>query len=244
MQANLATHCVALIVGLLWTTEAIAEEPAEPTSMGESTVDSEDRSPIGHALSTTLRASALGYGAQLGYRVRLRKGLGLGLEVQGLYDPEAVLGGYATRHNGALDLRAPIFIPAHRSSTLSIGFLVAPGFRWIRSGSPGFGPDQSLAVTVSVGARAFLHVNRRLTWMLAVDTPVAVQLSPITDTSELGTLVGTGPVVTVTPRVNLYATVDAGGLFGSDGDAGKFLIRGSAGIRVHWGVHASDWTAY
>ena len=35
------------------------------------------------------------------------------------------------------------------------------------------------------------------------------------------TLLATGPVVTLGRHVNLFATVDAGGLFGSNGDAGK-----------------------
>ncbi|MGH1348462.1 MAG: hypothetical protein ACRBN8_43325 [Nannocystales bacterium] len=199
---------------------------------------------VAHAATVSARASALGFGAKFGYRARLRRGVGIGLEVEGLYDPEAVLGGYATERNGFVNARVPVFIPVLRSGTLTMAVLVAPGVRVGLAGDPGFGPDRSVAATLDTGVFAYLHVSRRLTWVLGVDTPLAVQVDPITDVSEIGTLLTTGPVVTVTPRLNVYAAVDAGGLFGSDGDAGKFLIRGTAGIRLHWGMNAADWTAY
>lgn len=228
----------AVLVGLLWATEAgAAETPREPPASPRS-------QPVGHAATAALRASALGYGVQLGYRARLRRGVGLGLEIEGLYDPEAVLGGYPTERNGFANARVPVFIPALRSSALTMAVLVAPGVRFAGSGEPGFGPDRSLAVTLETGVFAYLHATPRLTWMLGVELPVAIQVDPITDLSEVGTLLATGPVVTLSDRINLFATVDAGGLFGSDGDAGKFLIRGTAGVRIHWGVGAADWTAY
>ncbi|MEM9458454.1 MAG: hypothetical protein AAGF11_30030 [Myxococcota bacterium] len=243
----------ALLVGLWWATDAgAAEDPGAPAATSELAKPVEPVEPaeptestqIGHAATVSLRASALGYGAQVGYRARFRRGVGLGLEVEGLYDPEAVLGGYATEHNGFVNARVPVFIPAVRSSALTMAVLVAPGVRFARSVDPGYGPDQSLAVTLEPGVFAYLHATPRLTWMLGVTMPVAIQVDPITDVAELGTLVATGPVVTLGRHVNLFATVDTGGLFGSDGDAGKFLIRGTAGVRIHWGVGAADWTAY
>lgn len=198
----------------------------------------------GHAATASARASALGFGAQFGYRARFRRGLGLGLEIEGLYDPEAVLGGHATARNGFVTARVPVFIPAIRSGTFTFAVLVAPGVRIGFAGEPGFGPDRSVALTMEAGVFGYVHMSRRLTWMLGLDMPVAIQVDPITDLSEIGQLLTTGPVVNLTPRVNLYATVDAGGLFGSDGDAGKFLVRGTAGVRLHWGVGAAEWMAY
>lgn len=243
----------ALLMGLWWTTEADAAETsgahAATAGLAETAEPAEPAGPagpgrVGHAATASVRASALGFGTQLGYRARLRRGVGLGLELEGLYDPEAVLGGYSTEQNGFVNARVPVFIPALRSPTLTMAVLVAPGVRFARSGDPGFGPDQSVAVTLETGVFGYLHATPRLTWMLGVDLPLAIQVDPITDVSEIGTLLATGPVVTLGRHVNLFATVDAGGLFGSNGDAGKFLVRGTAGVRVHWGVGAADWTAY
>lgn len=236
-ENKLLRGALAGLFGLLGARTAHAAEGVQTGADGPA-------SNFAHAATASARASALGFGAKLGYRARFRRGRGLGLEVEGLYDPEAVLGGYATERNGFVNARVPIFIPALRSGTLTMALLVAPGVRVGLAGEPGFGPHRSVAVTLETGVFAYLHASRRLTWVLGVDTPLAIQLDPITDVSEVGTLLTTGPVVTVTPRLNLYATLDAGGLFGSGGDAGKFLVRGTAGVRLHWGMNAAEWTAY
>ena len=223
----------AALCGLLGTRTAEAADGTQQASEGTA-----------HAATVSARGSELGFGAKLGYRARFRRGLGLGLEVEGLYDPEAVLGGHVTERNGFINARVPVFFPMLRSDRLTMALLVAPGVRVGLAGEPGFGPDRSVAATLETGVFAYLHVSRRFTWMLGVDIPLAVQVDPITDVSEIGTLIATGPVVTLTPQLNLYATVDAGGLFGSDGDGGKFLLRGTAGVRFHWGMNAADWTAY
>lgn len=238
MRWNSVWGASAALFGLLLSARSVQAAEGPETATEGQTGES------GHAATASARASALGFGAQFGYRARLRRGLGLGLEVEGLYDPEAVLGGHATERNGFVNVRAPVFVPVARSDTFTFAVLVAPGLRVGFAGEPGFGPDRSVAVTMEAGVFGYVHVTRRLTWMLGFDVPVAIQVAPITDVSETGQLLRTGPVVNLTPRINLYATVDAGGLFGSDGDAGKFLIRGTAGVRLHWGIGAAEWMAY
>lgn len=197
-----------------------------------------------HALTFAVRAGNSGYGGMVGYRLRLRRGIGVGVEVEGVFAPRSFIGGYATGDNVVVAGRLPLFFPVYRSRALTMAVTFAPGLYSVRSFSPDQGPSAGLSVTADVGVFAYLRVGPRLTWMAGVDNPVSVQLGPIVDVNKVGTLVSTGPVVPINERLSWFATAQAGGLFGSGGDAGKFLMRGTTGLRLVFGASARQWIAF
>ena len=148
-----------------------------------------------------------------------------------------------THDDAVLRARAPLFFPVHRSRTLTMALGFAPGVRVVRSANPGFGSRRGLTLTADLGAYAYVHAHPRLTWLVGFELPVGIQIDPITDIDTLGTLLVTGPVVPLGDRLSWYATLEGGGLYGSDGDAGKFLVRGTTGLRVVLGASARHWRA-
>lgn len=203
----------------------------------------DEAAEIGHALGAGLRAGNAGYGAQLGWRMQTRRAFAWGLDLEGVYLPQAYIAGLAVDDDLSLGVRAPLIVQAHRSRSLTIALHLAPGLRYLRSFEPDIPADASLSVTVDLGVAAYVHRDR-FSWLLGVDNPFSVQVSPITDLNVLGTLLTTGPVVPLNDRLQWFATVEAGGLFGSDGDAGKFLIRATTGLRGVFGPSARDWRVF
>ncbi|MBL8945726.1 MAG: hypothetical protein JNK45_21365 [Myxococcales bacterium] len=232
-----ATLAAALVLGAPAVT--MAAEPAPPNAVA----DSDAGDGLAHALTIGARVGNPGYGALLGYRLRLRHGIGVGLEVEAGYAPRAYIGGHLAHDDAVLRARAPLFFPVFRSRRLTMALGFAPGVRMIRSASPGFARRRGVSITADVGAFAYVHAHPRLTWLVGFELPVGIQIDPITDIDTLGTLLVTGPVVPLGDRLSWYATLEGGGLYGSDGDAGKFLVRGTTGLRVVLGASARHWRA-
>ncbi|MEM7155841.1 MAG: hypothetical protein AAF799_23525 [Myxococcota bacterium] len=244
LLAGVASACL----GVALPATARAQEPSvaefEPETERAQSDAGEGRA---HALTFALRTGNTGYGGLLGFRRRLRHGIGVGVEVEGVFTPDAVIGGYATEDNVVLAARAPLFFPVHRSRRLTMALTFAPGVYFTRSLTEGptpRTPSQGLSITADAGVFAYIHASPRLTWVAGIDTPLGVQVDPIVDISKIGTLLVTGPVVPIGDRMSWFATLEAGGVFGSNGDGGKFLVRGTTGLRVVFGTSARQWRAF
>jgi len=236
------------LVVLFGSTPTLAAEPAtsadHPDHRAQARAESDAGDGLAHALTLAARAGNPGYGGLLGYRVRLRHGIGLGFELEGSFAPRAYIGGYPVDQNAIVGGRVPLFFPVHRARRLTVALTLAPGVRATRSFDPGFAESSGLALTVNLGVTAYLRAHERLTLTLGIDNPVSIQIDPIVDLDQLGTLLVFGPVVPINQRLSWYASVEAGGLFGSDGDAGKFFARGTTGVRVVLGASAMRWRAF
>ncbi len=207
-------------------------------------VSTEPPQSLGHAVTSALRAGNPGYGALLGYRLRVRRGIAVGVELEANYAPEAFIGGYAVRRNTVVAARLPVFFPVLRTPALTMALTLTPGLRITRSARPGPTRSGGLSVSIHPGVFAYLHVSPPLTWMLGVDLPTSIQVDPITDVDQVGALLVNGPLVPLSDRLSWFAVVEAGGLFGSGGDAGKFLVRGTTGLRWVMGASARRWRAF
>lgn len=227
-----AVLAAALVLGA--PAAAIAAPPAE----------SDAGDGVAHGLTFAARVGNPGYGGLLGYRLRLRRGIGVGVEAEAGFAPRAYIGGYATRDDAVIRARAPLFFPVLRSPRLTMALSFAPGVRVVRSADPGFGERRGVTITADLGATAYVHAPPRLTWLVGFELPVGIQVDPIHDIDTLGALLVTGPVVPLGDRVSWFATIEGGGLYGSDGDAGKFLVRGTTGLRLVFGTSARRWRAF
>ena len=196
-----------------------------------------------HAATAAATLGNNGYGLRAGYRGRTRRGFSGGLELESVYLPEAFLGGFAVPNDVRLAVRAPLQMPVLRATDFEMAVTLAPGLRWTRALEDAEPHAQSLAVTADVGVFAYLH-RPRFSWMAGLDSPFSIQLDPIRDLDLIGTLLATGPIVPINDRLNWYATLEGGGVFGSNGDAGKFLVRGTTGIRAFFGPGRARWRAF
>lgn len=240
LLAAVATACLAVVLP--------ATAQAEPEIEGQAErLESDAGDGRAHALTFGLRAGNTGYGGLVGVRRRFRRGIGLGVEVESVFTPDAVIGGYATEDNLVLAARAPMFFPVYRSRQLTMALTFAPGLYYTQSFTEGptpRTPSQGLSITVDAGVFAYIRATPHLTWVAGVENPFGVQVEPIVDLSKIGTLLVTGPVVPINDRMSWFATLEAGGVFGSNGDGGKFLVRGTTGLRVVFGTSARQWRAF
>lgn len=195
-----------------------------------------------HALIGAGRVGNAGYGGLVGYRVRAPSGFAAGIDLESVYLTTAFVGGFAVPNALRIAGRVPLFFPMHQGPRLTMALTLAPGVRWTNSFAESPPERRSFAVTVDTGAFAYVH-GERLTWMAGADIPVSIQVSPITDVDMVGGLIATGPVVPIGERLHWYATLEAGGVFGSGGDGAKFLVRGTTGIRAVFGMSARRWRA-
>lgn len=231
---------IALAAALRW-----AGPPPTPQSASRADAAASDAGEgLAHGISVAARLGNPGYGGAVGYRLRLARGVQVGLEVEGVFAPEAFIGGLATERNAVVAGRVPLLVPVLRTRRLTMALALVPGVRATRSYRSGPAEADGLSVTLHIGAFAYLRAAPRLTWMAGVDNPVSIQVDPIVDVDQLGTLLVTGPVVPISDRWSWFATVEAGGIFGSDGDAGKFLVRGTTGLRLVFGASARSWRAF
>jgi len=242
LDTTLPRRTAVLAAALVLGVPATADAAAVPSASKHADSDAGDG--IAQAFTFAARVGNPGYGALLGYRLRVRHGIGMGVELEAGFAPLAYIGGYPTHDDAVIRARAPLFFPVHRSQRLTMALGFAPGVRVVRSASPGFASRRGVTITADIGAYAYVHAHARLTWLLGFELPVGIQIDPITDVDTIGTLLVTGPVVPLGERSSWYATLEGGGLFGSDGDAGKFLVRGTTGIRVVLGASARRWRSF
>lgn len=206
--------------------------------------ESEDVAPPrGNALQAGLRTGNAGHGLTLGYRHRTRRGPAFGLDFESVYLRNAYIGGFAVEQDLRLAVRVPLQFPVYDSPRLTMALTGAPGVRWTQSFEDAAPEQTSVGITADFGAFAYLHRDR-FSWMAGIDNTVSVQVVPIRDVDLWGNLLTTGPIVPVTDRIHWFATVEGGGAFGSNGDAGKFFLRGTTGLRGFFGPAGSSWRAF
>ena len=205
---------------------------------------SDDAEPArGNALQAGLRTGNAGHGLSLGYRHRTRKGIALGLDVESVYLLNAYIGGFAVERDLRVAARLPLQFPVYDSARLTMALTGAPGVRWTQSFDDAAPEQTSVGLTIDFGAFAYLH-RPRFSWMAGVDNSASIQVVPIQDVDLWANLLTTGPIVPITDRVHWFATVEGGGAFGSNGDADKFFLRGTTGLRGFFGPAGSSWRAF
>jgi hypothetical protein len=197
----------------------------------------------GNAVHAGLRTGNAGHGVQLGYRHRTRRRFAFGLDAESVYLLDAYIGGFAVERDLRIAARVPLQFAVHDGPRLTMALTTAPGVRWTRSFDDAAPERTSIGITADFGAFAYLH-QPRFSWMAGIDNSASVQVVPIRDVDLWANLLTTGPIVPVTEHLHWFATIEAGGAFGSNGDAGKFFLRGTTGLRGFFGPAGSSWRAF
>ncbi|GAB4566288.1 MAG: hypothetical protein Tsb0020_17840 [Haliangiales bacterium] len=268
---TLRFSAVALICAASFAAPALAEpgaegEPAhtvvpnralfsfeEPEELGPRThLDSDatpDRAGAVHGLAFVAAGSEFDVTGRLMYRVRLSEsdasGVGrveLGVDAEAGAQQKGFIAGYAVEDGLVTRGRLWSAMRIMSHGALAIDAHVAPGMRLLRE-AEGVDPERtdSTAVTLDTGLRADVRMHQRVRLQAGLDIPLSYEVTPEVVNDVNGVLFNVGLSVDVGARVQAFAGLETGGIFGADGDAGKYLTRGSAGVRMLLGGGHAAW---
>ncbi len=168
----------------------------------------------------------------------------LSLRAEGGRARAAYVAGFATDDAALTRVTFETRLAAGSVGRARFGVHLSAGGRFTRGGE-GNAPDGvGRAVEVGVGLVATLPVGARGAVRGGVLVPFSLEISPEVVNDMQGALLTLGGAVALTDRLWLQGQIDTGGIFGSDGDAGKFLFRGTLAIRGLFGSTTHDWLAF
>lgn len=217
---------------LLSTVPARAEQPSPAEPHTPSTQ---------HAFILAGGYSSVDATALLGYRLGLAGGVQLGLEVRHAPSRQGYIDGFAATGGSAQYGTLRALFPLAASGPLELGLGTSLGVRRLAANASA-GPERtSLAFTSEVGPIAHLQLSPALTLRAGWLQVTHLQTAPSTSLDAMGQVLVLGAMAPVTDSLQLYADLETGGLFGYDGDGGKYLTRGTVGARLMLGGAARRW---
>jgi hypothetical protein len=219
---------------------ALAEEPAFQAPASAASAP-RDGASTRHAFNLGGAYSNVDAAAILGYRLRLSGGLQLGAEVRYAPSRRSYIDGFATTGGAGRYGTLRALVPLASSGPLELGLGTTLGVRSLAVDTTTGLDKSSLAFTSEIGPGAHLQLTRGLTLRAGWLQVTNLQTRPNTALDALGQVLLLGATAPVTDTVQLYADFETGGLFGYDGDGGKYLTRGIVGARWVLGGAARDW---
>ena len=197
-----------------------------------------------HAVSLQLTGSNFDSGASLGYRTRFRGGAQLGIEARALAAREAYVDGFAATGGYSVAGLAIGMLPMVQAGPLDLHLRASVGGRSLKVDETTGPRERSFTLVSEVGPVVNVRVSQDLTLRTGWLAITNFQLSPRFDSEALGQVLLAGAVMPLTPDLQLHADVETGGLFGFDGDGGKYVLRGSVGARWVLGGSARSWLSF
>jgi hypothetical protein len=178
------------------------------------------------------------------YRHRFDSGVQLGVGVEGGYSWNAYVSGYVAGEQGIGVLYAESRFPVLTRERLRFQLLVNSGVRRIfgDDGQP-TGSTGSWAIEARLGLMGHARVGDGALH-LGVIVPFSIEVAPETIIDVQGALLSLGLGWPLSERVWIGGEVEAGGVFGADGNAQKFILRGSLNLRFLFGSTTESWWAF
>ncbi len=199
---------------------AIADDPGPP------------RAIVGFAATGSNEA----YGLALDARLVLRSGAQLGVALAGTRVTTGYFAG-RTIHGGAgLEATALALVPLLRVGALSLDLRMSSGVREVHD--LGARDSQYARATRSVtelGLFANVHIGLRTQLRVGTVLGFEFELRPSVALADQMQLLSFGVGFAPSERLLLFATAEAGGTYGFDGNNGKTLVRSTLGLRIPFG---------
>jgi hypothetical protein len=199
-------------------------------------------SAITHAISVYTDGGTTDVGAGASWRLRLPGGTQLGLGVRAARAQESYVDGWRVDDATSVYGQAEAYTVLLRSGPLTLGLDGHAGVRRLFADDATPGGDASTALVSAVGPVAHVRIgpgSLALGWQSVQN----FQLDPGFAVDALGQVGRVGYAFGLTEDWQMYADLTGGGLFGYDGDGGKFLTRGTLGVRFVPSA-AHTWTAF
>lgn len=228
---------VSFVVLLTWTLPGISHAQTEEQAEA-------DASSVSHVVGLSAGGSEFDATGSLDYRLRHENGWEIGLSAGSGWLRSGFIAGFAvedgTVTRGALHASRVL----HRAPGVQITGYLTPGFRAVRGAEgPALANDSlsdSNAVTLETGMLARFRVGPRAAMYTGVVLPFSLEIDPEIMNDVNGGLLTVGGTVAINDSVEGFAAVETGGIFGSDGDAGKYLTRATAGVRMVLGGEGAE----
>ena len=194
-----------------------------------------------HALGISADAANIDFGTTVAWRAGWASGMQLGVRARGAAVSTSFIDGYPVSRGSDLTGTVGIALPLARTSFASVDLEIDTGVQHVIAAQT-TGPhdratslvfDLSPVVTVPVADGAAL----RLGWTQVFRE----QLTPSVTLKAQGSLAQVGAVVAIADGLQWTVRGTTGGLYGFDGDGGKFLARVETGLRWAPGT-ARTWT--
>lgn len=179
----------------------------------------------------------------LSYRHRFEGGVQLGAGVEGGYSWNSYVAGYVAGEQGVGTLYLESRFPVLTRDRLRFQILLNSGVRRIfgDEGQPS-GSSGSWAIEARLGLLGHARVGQGALH-LGVIVPFSMEVAPETINDVQGALISAGFGWPLSERLWLRGEVEGGGVFGADGDAQKFIVRGSLSLRFLFGSTTETWWA-
>lgn len=199
--------------------------------------------PPQHAFSVNGALSLTDSHGTVGYQLRTEGGWQLGAQVRVAAPRSGFINGYPTTGGVAPSAAINALAPLTEVGPLQLSLALQLGLLGLFADTS-VGPDtRSLVLLSRLGPLASIRladaVALRAGWNLVVN----VQLSPAGDVDALGQLLVLGAVVHLNRSLSVWVDVETGGLFGYSGDGGKYVLRGTLGLRLVLGEGA-PWNTF
>lgn len=175
------------------------------------------------------------------YRHRFESGVQLGAVATGGFAWDAYIVGYAATDEALGALAIESRFPVLTRSRLRFHLAVDLGVRRIfgDDGQP-TGSTGSWAVEARAGMLGQARMGRGAV-RFGVWVPFSIEVAPEVVNDAQGALLSLGGSWPLSERARVFADFETGGLFGSNGDALKFLARGTVGVQLIFGTSTSEW---
>lgn len=208
---------------------------AVASSLASTTAHAE---PAQHSLGVGAGVSNFDHAiARIDYRVLLPRGTRWTVDIRGASVDRTYIDGFEARGGSSLRGFGAVEAPLLHEGPLTLGLRAGAGARVNRADR---GPEtESVAALAELGMIGRVRASSALELHAGVSSPLSVQLDPAVNNDITGALLVGGLEWRVTDRIALTADVESGGIFGSDGNAGKFLLRGFVGARFAFDEAAS-----
>lgn len=240
-QGELPKTAVRLAVALLVTTlgrpgysQPYQSESADTATPAAAATPSKPAAPhlvmAGAALANTT-----GGGLELDARCRWPSGVQVGTVVDGQVASHAYFGGTKAEDVAAGSVRAIALFPLLTAPVASFDLRVATGVGYARNVGGKTSPYREAMRSITE-LSWLAHVPLGATGLFRAGTTFTFELEtkPTQALADQALLVTLGFGQKLTDATLLYATIDAGGTYGFDGDNGKVITRGAVGVRWAW----------
>lgn len=196
---------------------------------------SETAAPVFGVAALGSNAGA-GLSADAGWRFAGGQQLGIAVVGEGL--GTAHLGGRVARGVSASDARAFTLLPLLTARAFELDLRLASGVRYLRDLGALESHRDALRSTTELALLAHVDLGERYLLRTGVLLGFDLELSPTTSLADQAQSLTLGVGRVLGASTLLYASVDAGGSYGFDGDNGKAILRGALGLRFPLGGDA------
>jgi hypothetical protein len=177
-----------------------------------------------------------GLSADAGWRFAGGQQLGIALVGEGLWT--AHLGGQVARGVSASGARAFTLSPLLTTRALELDLRLSSGLRYLRDVGALESHRDALRSTTELALLAHVNLGEHYLLRTGVLLGFDLELSPTTSLADQSQSLTLGVGRVIGDSTLLYASVDAGGSYGFDGDNGKAILRGALGLRFPLGGDA------